>query len=166
MSVGMYNAFVPVFIKMLGNMSKILDKAAAHCEAKKIPPAVLLGTRLTPDMYPLVQQVQVATMHVHWACALLTGQERPTLPNTEATFEDLKKRVDTAIAFAQSFKAEQIDGSEAREVKIVFPSRTLEFTGQNYLFNFTIPNFYFHYSMVYAILRQAGLSVGKTDFTG
>jgi hypothetical protein len=162
----MYNASVPAFVKMLGNLSNILDKAAAHCEAKKIQPAVLLATRLTPDMFPLSQQIQLTTTHVHWTCALLAGQERPNLPNTETTIDEMKQRVANAIAFAKGFKPEQIDGSETRPVKLVFPAVTLEFTGESYLTTFAIPNFYFHYTTAYAILRQVGVGIGKRDFTG
>ena len=162
----MYDASVPVFIARLGSLLKILDKAAAYCEAKKVDPAVLLGTRLTPDMHPLSSQIAMTTMHAHWACALLTGQERPNLPNPDLTIDGMKKRVSDAIAYAQGFTAEQINGSEGRDVKIVFPARTLEFTGQAYLLNFALPNFYFHMTTAYAILREVGVDIGKRDFLG
>jgi hypothetical protein len=115
-------------------------------------------------MFPLVEQVQIATMHVHWACALLAGQERPNLAKTETTFEELKQRIATATEFAQSFKKEQIDGSEERPIKLVLPLRTLEFNGQAYLLHFAMPNFYFHAATAYDILRHAGVEIGKRDF--
>lgn len=166
MAIGMYGASVPVFIRMLGNLSKLLDKGKAYCEAKKIEPSVLLGMRLAPDMFPLTTQVQIATQHVHWACALLAGQERPHLEKPEKTFEELQQRIQTATAFAQSFKSDQIDGSEERDIKLVLPLRTIEFKGQAYLNNFAMPNFYFHTTTAYAIMRHAGVPIGKLDFVG
>jgi hypothetical protein len=162
----MYDASVPVFVKMLGNLANILDKGKAYCEAKKVNPSVLINTRLIPDMFPLVEQVQVATRHVHWACALLAGQERPNLTNTETTFEELKQRIATAVQFAQSFKKEQIDGSEDRHIKLVLALRTIELNGQSYLLHFAMPNFYFHVTTAYAILRHVGVEIGKRDFVG
>ncbi len=164
MSIGMYGASVPVFVKMLGNLSNLLEKGKAFCEAKKVDPSVLLGMRLAPDMFPLTTQVQIATQHVHWACALLAGQERPHLEKPEKTIEELQQRIKTALEFAQSFKPEQIDGSEGREVKLVLPLRTIEFKGQDYLNHFAMPNFYFHTTMAYAIMRHAGVQIGKLDF--
>ncbi len=164
MAMGLYNAFVPPCTKGLAALGKIMEKAAAYCETKKIPEGVLLNTRLTPDMFSLAQQIGVATQQVHWGCALLAGLERPTLPAVEPTFADVKKRIDDAIAYAKTFKPEQIDGQEERDVKLVFPGRTLEFKGEGFLLNFTLPNFYFHYTTAYAILRQAGVPVGKMDF--
>ena len=166
MSLGMYGASVPVFVKMLGNLSKLLDKGKAFCEAKKIDPSVLLGMRLAPDMFPLTTQVQIATQHVHWACALLAGHERPTLEKPEKTFEELQQRIKTAIDFAQSFTAAQIDGSEERDIKLVLPLRTIEFKGQGYLNHFAMPNLYFHTTTAYAIMRHAGVPIGKLDFVG
>ena len=166
MSIGMYGASVPVFVKMLGNLSKLLDKGKAFCEAKKIDPSVLLGMRLAPDMLPLTAQVQFATQHVHWGCALLAGNERPNLEKPEKTIEELQQRIATAISFAQSFKPAQIDGSEERDIKLVLPLRTIEFKGQAYLNNFAMPNFYFHTTTAYAIMRHAGVPIGKLDFVG
>ena len=116
MAMGMYNAFVPVCTKGLAALGKIMEKAQAHCEAKKIPEGNLLNMRLTPDMFSLAQQIGVATQQVHWGCALLAGLERPTLPTVEPTFADVKKRIDDAIAYAKTFKPEQIDGQEERDV--------------------------------------------------
>ena len=166
MPLGMYDASVTVFTRMLTNLSAILDKAEAHVEARKIDPATLLTARLYPDMYPLVRQVQEATKHVHSSCALLAGQEMPNLPNTETTFKELKLRIAKALEFARSFKPEQINGSEEKNLVIKFPSRTLEIKGQPFLLNMSLPNFYFHVTTGYAILRHNGVEIGKRDFMG
>ena len=166
MPLGMYDASVTVFTRMLTNLSAMLDKAEAHAEAKKLDPAALLTARLYPDMYPLARQVQEATKHVHWACALLAGQEMPTLQNTETGFKELKQRIAKALEFARSFKPEQINGSEDRKLVIKFPSRTVETKGQPFLLNMSLPNFYFHVTTAYAILRHNGVEIGKRDFLG
>ncbi len=166
MPLGMYEASITIFTRMLTNLSAILDKAEAHVEARKIDPAALLTARLYPDMYPLARQVQEATKHVHWACALLAGQEMPNLPNTETSFKELKLRVTKAMEFARSFKPEQINGSEEKNLVIKFPSRTVETKGQPFLLNMSLPNFYFHVTTAYAILRHNGVEIGKRDFIG
>ena len=166
MSLGMYQASVPVFIRMLSSLSAVLDKAEAHCTAKKIDPAALLTARLYPDMFPCARQVQEATKHVYWGCALLAGQERPDHPNPETTFAELKQRVAKTIEFARGYKPEQIDGSEDRAVAIKFPTRTLEFKGQPFLLHFALANFYFHVTTAFDILRHSGVEIGKRDFLG
>jgi hypothetical protein len=162
----MYDASVTIFTRMLTNLFGILDKAEAHVEAKKIEAAALLTARLYPDMYPLTRQVQEATKYVHWTCALLAGQEMPNHPNTETTFKELKQRITKALEFARSFKPEQINGSEERNLAIKFPSRTLEMKGQPFLLNMVLPNFYFHVTTAYAILRHNGVELIKRDFQG
>ena len=166
MQISMYQASVPVFIKSLTNLGAILDKAAAHAEAKKIDPAVLLSCRLYPDMYPLVKQVQIASDNAKGAGARLAGIDPPSFADTETTFPELQERIRNTVAFLQTLKPEQIDGSEERDIKMVFPSMTLEFKGLGYLLGFAQPNLSFHVSMAYAILRHNGVEVGKGDFLG
>ena len=167
MTVSMYKISVPIFMQFLTGLSAVLDKAAAHAEAKKIEPSVLLNTRLAPDMYPLVRQVRAATDHAISACGRLAGAEMPTFANTEATIPELKDRIAKTIDFLKSLKPAQIDGSEDKEIKITFPSgATREFTGQSLLLNNSLPNFYFHCTTAYDILRHCGLELGKRDFMG
>jgi hypothetical protein len=162
----MYEASVPVFIRMLGNLSKILDKAAAHAEAKKIDPSIFINARLAPDMYPLVKQIQIATDMVKGCAARLAGIDVPTYEDNEATFADLKARIAKTVAFLQSVNAEQINGSEARTVTLKLRGKEVSFLGQPYLLNFVLPNFYFHITATYAILRHNGLDIGKMDYLG
>src|SRR5437899_1153631 len=136
MTISMYKASVPVFVQFLTSLSAVLDKAAAHAEAKKIDPAVLLNTRLYPDMFPLVRQVRAAADHAVNACGRLAGAELPTFANTEASIAELKERIARTIEFVKALKPEQIDGTEGKEVKITFPSgATREFVGQTFLLN-------------------------------
>jgi uncharacterized protein len=167
MTISMYKASVPIFVQFLTSMSAVLDKAAAHAEAKKIDPSVLLNTRLAPDMFPLVRQVRAATDHAINACGRLAGAELPSFANTEATIPELKERIAKTIDFLRTLEPGQIDGSEDAEIKITFPSgATREFTGQSLLLNNSLPNFYFHCTTAYDILRHCGLELGKRDFMG
>ena len=166
MSLTMYQASIPAFVRMLGNLSAILDKAAAHAEAKKIAPAIFINARLAPDMFPLSRQVQIATDMVKGCAARLAGIEVPSYEDNEATFEELQARVAKTIAFLQSIRAEQIDGSEERDITVKFGSREFKFLGQAYLVDFVIPNFHFHLTSTYAILRHNGVDIGKMDYIG
>jgi len=166
MSLTMYQASIPAFVRMLGNLSAILDKAAAHAEAKKIDPEVFINARLTPDMFPLSRQVQIATDMVKGCAARLAGIEVPRYEDNETTFAELQARIDKTKAFLQSISASQIDGSEERQITLKFGSRELSFLGQPYLLDFVLPNFHFHLSMTYAILRHNGVEIGKKDYIG
>jgi hypothetical protein len=167
MTISMYKASVPVFVQFLTSLSAVLDKAAAYAEAKKVEPAVLLNTRLAPDMFPLVRQVRAATDHAINACARLAGADMPSFSNTETTIPELKDRIAKTIDFLKGFKPAQIDGSEDKAIKITFPSgATREFTGQSLLLTNSLPNFYFHCTTAYDILRQCGIELGKRDFMG
>ncbi|HEY8157781.1 MAG TPA: DUF1993 family protein [Methylobacter sp.] len=166
MSLTMYQASIPAFVRMLGNLSAILDKAAAHAEAKKIDPAVFVNARLAPDMFPLSRQVQIATDMVKGCAARLAGIEVPRYEDNETTFVELQARIDKTKAFIQSVNASQIDGSEERQITLKFGSRELSFLGQAYLLDFVLPNFHFHLSMTYAILRHNGVEIGKKDYIG
>ena len=167
MTVSMYKISVPIFVQFLTALSVVLDKAAAHCEAKKIDPSALLDARLFPDMFPLVRQVRAATDHAVNATARLAGAEPLALPNTEASFAELGARLAKAIDFVKGFRPEEIDGSEDKPIKITFPSgATRDFTGQSLLLGNSLPNFYFHCTTAYDILRHCGVEVGKRDFMG
>ena len=166
MAVSMHSATAPVFVQVLTALSGCLDKAAAHCEAKKIDPNALLQMRLAPDMYTLAQQVQQATNHAVGAVARPAGMEPPAFAGNEASFADLKARVASALDFVKSVPASKVDGTEAKPVELKFPARTLNFTAQNYAMHFALPNFFFHATTAYDILRHAGVEVGKRDFIG
>jgi hypothetical protein len=166
MTISMYKASVPIFVQFLTSLSAWLDKAAAYAEAKKIDPAVLLNTRLFPDMFPLARQVRAATDHAINACGRLAGVELPTFANTEASFPELEERVAKTIEFIKAIKPAQIDGSEDKEITMKFASGERKFSGQSLLLNFCLPNFYFHATTAYDILRQSGVELGKRDFMG
>ena len=166
MTISMFQASAPVFTQFLGALSGILDKAAAHAEAKKIDPAFLLSMRLYPDMFALVRQVRAATDHAVTAVSRLAGVEPPTFTNTEATFAELKERIARTIAFIDGLTPAQIDGSEDKEITFKFPSGERKFTGQSLLLGFSLPNFYFHATTAYDILRHCGVEIGKKDFMG
>jgi hypothetical protein len=145
MTISLYKTSVPVFVQFLTSLSAVLDKAAAFAEAKKVEPAVLLNTRLAPDMFPLVRQVRAATDHAINACGRLAGAEMPSFSNTETTIPELKDRIAKTIDFLKGLKPAQIDGTEEKEIKITFPSgATREFTGQSLLLTNSLPNFFFH----------------------
>ncbi len=165
MSLSMYQASVPVFTHMLGSLSAILGKAATYAETKKFDPSVLINARLAPDMLPLSFQVQVACDSAKGCAARLAGIEVPSHPDTETTFAELQARIAKTIDFLKSVKAEQIDGSEERTITLKL-RQEVQFKGQAYLLNFALPNFYFHVTTAYAILRHNGLDIGKGDFLG
>jgi uncharacterized protein len=166
MAISMYQMSVPLFLKMLDNLSAILDKGAAFAESKKIEPAVLLGYRLAPDMLNLTRQVQIASDHAKRASARLAGVEPPAYEDGEASFADLKARIDKTVAFIKALKPEQFDGSEAREIKLKVGGTEKALTGQVYFLHNALPNFFFHVTTAYAILRHCGVQIGKGDFIG
>jgi hypothetical protein len=162
----MYDASIPAFIRILGNLSAILDKAAAYAEAKKIDPSVLVNARLAPDMFPLSRQVQIATDGVKGCAARLAGVDVPSYPDTESTFPELKARIAKTADFLKGFKPAQIDGSEERKVAFKVGGQDRSFLGKPYLFEYVIPNLYFHVTTAYGILRHNGLEIGKKDYLG
>jgi hypothetical protein len=166
MSLSMYQASVPVFLRQLTNLKAILEKGAADAEARKIEPSVFINARLAPDMFALARQVQIATDTVKGAGARLAGIEVPSYADTETTFPELQARLDKTIDFLKGLKPEQIDGSEERGITLKMRSGDVNFTGQSYLLHFALPNFFFHYMAVYAILRHNGVAVGKMDYLG
>jgi len=164
MSISMYEASAPRFIPMLRALDAILAKAQDYAAAKKIDPAVLLAARLYPDMFPLVRQVQIATDHAKGACGRLAGVELPKYEDNEQSFDELRARVAKTIAFVESIKPEQIDGSEEKSIALKVGGREMSFVGQPYLIGFAWPNFYFHLVTAYNILRHNGLEIGKRDY--
>lgn len=166
MTLSMYQASAPRFVNMLNNLSAILDKAQAHAEAKKIDPAVFTASRLYPDMFPLSRQVQIACDAAKGAVARLAGVDIPKHEDTEQTFADLKTRIARTVEFIQSVPASKIDGSEERAVTIKLRGQDTTFKGAPYLLGFAWPNFYFHVTTAYNILRHNGVEVGKRDFLG
>jgi hypothetical protein len=167
MAISMYSASVPVFVRMLGNLSTWLDKAAAHAEARKFDPLVLVNTRLYPDMLPLSAQVQIACDSAKACVARLAGMENPKHEDTEKTLAELKTRIAKTLEFIKSVPAAQIDGTEARVITI--PRRTKEpqvLPGEVFLRQHAMANLYFHVTTAYAILRHSGVEVGKGDYLG
>ncbi len=166
MSISMHSASVPVFARMLGNLLTWLDKAQAHAEARKFDSANYLALRLAPDMLPFARQIQIASDSAKGCVARLAGIEIPKWDDNETSLDDLRARVRRTIDFVQSVPAAQIDGSDAREVVLQMRAGELRFSGENYLRHFVLPNFYFHVTTTYALLRNAGVEIGKNDFLG
>jgi hypothetical protein len=162
----MYQASVPVFVKGLTNLRAILEKATAHAEAKKIDGSVFVNARLFPDMVPLSGQVQIASDMARGTMSRLTGNDPPAWEDDEKTMADLVARVDKTLDYLKSFTASQIDGAETREIKRKIRGQERTFTGLNYLLQFSMPNFYFHTTTAYDILRHNGVEIGKLDFLG
>lgn len=166
MSITMYQTCVPVLVRALTNLSAVLAKGAAHAAERNIAPEVLLNTRITPDMFPLIRQVQIATDMAKGAGARLAGVEPPKLDDNETTFDELHARIARVIDILQSFTPEQIDGSEDRAIVLKTRTGELHLSGQDYLLGFVLPNVYFHCTTAYAILRGVGVVLGKSDFMG
>jgi hypothetical protein len=166
MTVSMYQVSVPIFVQGLTGLAGVLEMAAAYAAERKIAEATLLQARLYPDMFPLVRQVQIATDFAKGAVGRLAGVELPAYDDTETSLEALRERIDRTIAFLKGFDPAQIDGSETREISLVRRGETSIHTGQAYLLQQAMPNFYFHVTTAYAILRHNGAPVGKRDFLG
>jgi uncharacterized protein len=166
MAITMYQASVPVFTRMLGNLKAILEKAAAHAAAKKVDDTVFVNSRLYPDMRPLSFQVQVATDFARGTSARLAGAAPPAVEDKETTLAELIARVDAATAYVSTFTAAQIDGSETRAITRKVRGNPVTFAGIDYLLKYALPNFYFHVTTAYAILRHNGVELGKVDFIG
>lgn len=166
MSISMYQASVPVLTRMLNNLAAILEKAAAHCEAKKIDPAALINFRLYPDMFAFGKQVQVACDHAKNAAARLAGTDAPEFANDEKTFPELIGRVLKTVEYLERFRPEQIDGTEDKDVVIKRGETVVTYKGQDFLLNRALPNFFFHVTTAYDILRHNGVELGKRDYLG
>ena len=164
MSISMHSASVPVFVRVLNAMLGWLDKAQAHAEARKFSPDNYLGLRFAPDMLPFTKQIQIASDMAKACGARLAGQDVPKWDDNEASLDDLRGRIRKTIDYLQSFPVAQIDGSEAREITIPSRAGELRFNGEAYLKHYATPNFYFHATTTYALLRNAGVDLGKRDF--
>jgi hypothetical protein len=166
MTISMYQVSVPVFTRNLTALIGVLTKAEAFAEAKKFDQAVLLGTRLYPDMFPLAVQVGQVCTHATRGVAQLAGLTQPDFGAPETTIAALKERVSKALAFVKTATAAQIDGTEDKDIVLKFGTREMPFQGEQFLVGFTLPNFFFHYTTAYNILRSVGVEVGKRDFMG
>jgi hypothetical protein len=166
MNISMYQASAPRFVNILKNLSAILDKAQAYAEARKIDPVVLTSFRLFPDMLPMARQVMIATDTAKGAVARLAGVEVPKYEDTEQTFAELNARIAKTIDFIDTFKPAQIDGTEDKEIVLKLGGNDTRFTGMQYLLGFAQPNFYFHVTTAYNILRHNGVELGKRDYLG
>lgn len=167
MTISMYSASIPVFKQMLNSLDGVLAKAEAHAAERKIDPNALLQARLFPDMFPLLRQVMIATDFVKGSAARLAGVDVPSYEDTEQSFAELHARIAKTIAFIDSLRVEQIDGSEKREITIQPGTpRERKFAGQPYLLHYALPQLFFHVTTAYAILRHNGIDIGKRDFIG
>jgi len=166
MNISMYQASAPRFVKILTNLSGILDKAQAHVEARKIDPAALTTFRLFPDMLPMTRQVQIACDSAKGAVARLAGVDIPKHEDTEQTFAELKARIAKTIEFVQSIKPAQLDGTEDKDITLTVGGKDTTLTGMQFLLGRALPNFYFHVTTSYNILRHNGIEIGKRDYLG
>lgn len=166
MKISMYDACVPPGIRMMTNLAAVLEKAAAHAEAKKIDPEVLVNARLYPDMFSLVRQVQIASDSAKGGAARLAGLEPPSYEDNEKTLPELIARAKKTVTYLETLKPAQFEGSEDRTIN--WKTRTTERTmqGQPYLVHHVLPNLYFHVTTAYSILRHNGVELGKMDFLG
>jgi hypothetical protein len=166
MSLSMYDASVPALLQGLKGLKTVLTKAEAHVEAKKLEPDSLLQARLYPDMFTLVRQVQLVTDFAKGAAGRLAGADLPVFEDVETTFEELQARVARAVAFIEGLSAAAFEGSETREVSLKRRGETVTFSGQDYLLLQALPNFWFHTTTAYAILRHNGVELSKSDYMG
>lgn len=166
MSISMHSASVPIFVRMLTNLGQWLDKAEAHATARKFDPVVYLGTRLAPDMLPLTNQIQIGCDTAKFAVARLSGTSAPKFEDDEVSLADLRERVRKTIEYVKSVPADQIDGSEERSIEMPRRGGTLTMKGEDYLRYFVLPNFFFHMTTAYALLRHNGVELGKLEYLG
>ncbi|CAN5704140.1 DUF1993 family protein [soil metagenome] len=166
MSITMYSASVPIFVRMLTNLSGWLEKAEAHAAAKKFDPSVYLSARLAPDMLPFTKQIQIGCDAAKFAMARLSDTPAPKFDDNETTLAELRVRVQKTIEYVQSIPAAQLEGTEDKDVTIPRRDGTMTLKGEAYLKNFVLPNFFFHVTTTYALLRHNGVDLGKGDFLG
>lgn len=166
MTISMHQASVPSLIRSLNNLVAILEKGAAHAEAKKIDPTILLNSRLYPDMFPLVRQVQIASDIARKGAARLAGLEAPTIEDDETNFPQLIARLEKTTAYLETLTPRQIDGSEDKSITLPVGKDTMTFEGLPFLLYFILPNVYFHVTTAYDILRHCGVDLGKGDYLG
>ena len=166
MTISMYQASVPRIINMLGNLSRIIEKAQEHADAKKIDPAAIIDFRLYPDMFSLCRQVQIATDTAKSVVARLAGADIPAYEDNERSFDDLKARIAKTIAFVETFTPAQIDGTEDKDIVTKRGDKETHYKGMQFLLNHAMPNVYFHVTTAYNILRHNGVEIGKRDYLG
>ncbi len=166
MPFSLYAASIPTFVRGLKNLATCLEKARADADARNFAPEILVDARLAPDMHKLSRQVQIASDTVKNAAARLAGLEAPSFPDTESKLDELQERIGKTIAFVETVTQAQLDGSEEKVITLKFPGREITFSGADYLTNFVLPNFYFHLTTTYAILRNQGVKLGKADYIG
>ncbi len=166
MSYTIYDASVPVMIRALTNLSKILDKAVAQAKAEDKPLSGLIEAKLAADMRPFTFQIQSASDAAKGCAARLAGIEAPSMPDTETTFPELKARLQKTIDFLNTVKPAQFAGAEDKQIVLKFPNGEFKFTGRDFLAGFSLPNFFFHVTTAYALLRHNGINIGKMDFLG
>lgn len=166
MQLSMFHALIPQSIAGLNNLSNILTKGQEYATQKKIEPEILVNARLAPDMFALARQIQITTDVIKGGAARLASVEIPSYADTETTFEQLQSRIKKTIEFLQGFAPNQIDGSEEKQITLKVGGNEMQFLGRPYLLSFVLPNFYFHISMAYAILRHNGVPLSKMDFLG
>ena len=164
MSLSLYDVSIPVYIRMLGNLAYFLDKADAHAQEAGVDTSAYLEANLGHGMFNFARQIQLASDAAKGGAARLAGVEAPSMPDEEKTFPELVVRIQKTIAFLESIKREQVDGRENAEIVLKLPSRSMEFTGLSFLTTFSLPNFLFHVTTAYAILRNQGVPLGKMDF--
>ncbi len=166
MPSNLHGASVGVFLQYLTSLAAILKKAEASAAARKIDPQVFVMARIAPDMFPLLRQVQIATDHAKGASARLANVDIPAFPDTEASFEELQQRISKTLDFIRSLPREKFEGSAERDVTLTLAGQKFTWTGASYLHNFAMPNFFFHMTTTYNILRHNGVDIGKRDFIG
>ena len=167
MSLSIHDAAVPTFVRALQALSGVIEKGRLYAETEKIDPAVLLATRLYPDMFPLSRQIQAVSDQCKNGLSRLAVVEPPKFPDTESTFAQLKERLDKTVAYVKGIDPQKFEGADQRPVELKFPSQTLNFkNGWDYLLGFVLPNVYFHSTTAYGILRHVGVKLGKRDFMG
>jgi hypothetical protein len=166
MSLTMYEASIEVLVHGLGTLSAILDKAAAHAEAKKIDPAIFVNARLAPDMFALARQVQIVSDTAKGCGGRLAGIDIPSFADTETSFPELQARIAKTVDFLRGIPAAKFDGSEDRTITMKLGTQEKKFSGRSYVLSFALPNFFFHITAAYAILRHNGIAVGKMDYLG
>jgi len=166
MSFSIYDASIPTMIRSLTNLSKIMDKAVAQAKAGNMPLSALLEARLAPDMHPFPNQIQIASDAAKGCAARLAGVDAPAMPDTEKTFPELQARLAKTIEFLRSVPSAKFAGAEDRTITLNFPGGEMKFSGRDYLTGFALPNFFFHVTTAYGLLRHKGINIGKMDFLG
>jgi hypothetical protein len=164
LSLSLYDASIPGYLRMLRNLAAMLDKAEAHAKAEGVPLSALAEARLAPDMRPLIAQIQMASDSAKGGAARLAGVTPPSFPDVETSFPELKARIAQTIAFVESVTPEQVNGDDDRIIELKLPTRTMSFTARDFLLQFSLPNFLFHVVTAYAVLRSQGVPLGKLDY--